>query len=176
LPSAQHHAASEQKQTERKEQKMNNRRNTNPVLRPSLALALALAIWIPAHAQSPTPAAKMTEATMMEHCQEMKEQKQKLKDDGDAQNAQITAQLSEMNSAPKDKKMNLMAAVVTHAVEQRIAMDARKAKMEDEMMMHMMEHMQMGKDSMAQCPMMKDMKDMDENSAGAHKEHQKEQK
>jgi hypothetical protein len=155
---------------------MNNRKNTNPVLRPGLALALALAIWIPARAQSPKPAAKMTEATMMAHCQEMKEQKQKLKDDGDAQNAQITAQLSEMNSAPKDKKMNLMAAVVTHAVEQRIAMDARKAKMEEEMMMHMMEHMQMGKDSMAQCPMMKDMKDMDENSAGAHKEHQKEQK
>ena len=157
---------------------MNNRTSTNPVLRPSLALALALAIWIPAHAQSPKPAEgkAMTEATMMAHCQEMKEQKQKLKDDGDAQNAQITAQLSEMNSAPKDKKMNLMAAVVTHAVEQRIAMDARKAKMEEEMMMHMMEHMQMGKDSMAQCPMMKDMKDMDENSAGAHKEHQEKQK
>lgn len=157
---------------------MNNRTSTNLVLRPSLALALALAIWSPAHAQSPKPAEgkAMTEATMMAHCQEMKEQKQKLKDDGDAQNAQITAQLSEMNSAPKDKKMNLMAAVVTHAVEQRIAMDARKAKMEEEMMMHMMEHMQMGKDSMAQCPMMKDMKDMDENSAGAHKEHQMEQK
>jgi hypothetical protein len=169
LPSAQPHAASEQKQTERKEQKMNNRKNTNPVLRPSLALALALAIWIPAHAQSPKPAAKMTEATMMEHCQEMKEQKQRLKDDGDAQNAQITAQLSEMNSAPKDKKMNLMAAVVTHAVEQRIAMDARKAKMEEEMMMHMMEHMQMGKESMSQCPMMNGMKDMDEKSAAAHK-------
>ncbi len=155
---------------------MNNRRNTNSVLHPSLALVLALAIWIPAHAQSPKPAAKMTEATMMEHCQEMKEQKQKLKDDGDAQNAQITAQLSEMNSAPKDKKMNLMAAVVTHAVEQRIAMDARKAKMEDEMMMHMMEHMQMGKDSMSQCPMMKGMKVMDESSAAAPKEHQEDHK
>jgi hypothetical protein len=41
--------------------------------------------------------------------------------------------------------------------EQRIAMDARKAKMEDEMMKHMMEHMQMGKKSMSQCPMMKGM-------------------
>ena len=83
---------------------MNNRKNKNSALSPSLALVLALAIWIPAHAQSPTPAAKMTEATMMEHCQEMKEQKQKLKDDGDAQNAQITAQLSEMNSAPEGQE------------------------------------------------------------------------
>jgi hypothetical protein len=29
--------------------------------------------------------------------------------------------------------------------------------MEDEMMKHMMEHMQMGKESMSQCPMMKGM-------------------
>jgi len=40
--------------------------------------------------------------------------------------------------------------------EQRVAMDARKAKMDEEMM----QHMQMGKDSMSQCPMMKDMKGM----------------
>jgi hypothetical protein len=42
------------------------------------------------------------------------------------------------------------------------------------MMKHMMQHMQMGKESLAQCPMMKDMegmKDMDEKSADAHKEH-----
>jgi hypothetical protein len=36
--------------------------------------------------------------------------------------------------------------------------------------------MQMGKESMAQCPMMKGMKGMDEKSAVAHKEHQVEQK
>ena len=72
--------------------------------------------------------------------------------------------------------MGLMAAVITHMVEQRIAMDARKAKMEEEMMKHMMEHMQMGKESMSQCPMMKGVKGMDDKSAGAHKKHQQEQK
>ncbi len=51
----------------------------------------------------------------------------------------------------------MLAAVVTSMVEKRIAMDARMAQMQQNMMQHMMQHMQMGKDSMTQCPMMKDM-------------------
>ena len=114
----------------------------------------------------------MMKGNMMERCQEMKEQKQKMKEDMKAQDAELAEQIAEMNRAPEDKKMGLMAAVLTRMVEQRIAMDARKAKMEEEMMQHMMQHMQMGKESMSQCPMMKGMKDMDEKSAGAHREHQ----
>ena len=112
----------------------------------------------------------MMEGKMKEQCQQMKEKKQKMKEDMKAQNAELTEQLSQMNSAPDDKKVGLMAAVLTHMVEQRIAMDARMAKMEEEMMQHMMQHMQMGKESMSQCPMMKGMKDMDDKSAGAYKE------
>ena len=153
---------------------MNNQTKTNLVIRSSLALALALAIWSPVEARSAEPAEgkNMTEAKMMERCQEMKEQKQKMMEAMKAQDAELTEQLTKMNSAPEDKKMSLMAAVITHMVEQRITMDARKAKMEEEMM----KHMQMGKESISQCPMMKGMKDMDEKSAGAHKEHQEEQK
>jgi hypothetical protein len=153
---------------------MNNQTKTNLVIRSSLALALALAIWSPVQARSAEPAEgkNMTEAKMMERCQEMKEQKQKMMEAMKAQDAELTEQLTKMNSAPEDKKMSLMAAVITHMVEQRITMDARKAKMEEEMM----KHMQMGKESISQCPMMKGMKDMDEKSAGAHKEHQEEQK
>ncbi|WP_304819742.1 hypothetical protein [Candidatus Binatus sp.] len=99
----------------------------------------------------------MTEAKMMERCQEMKEQKQKMQEDIKAQDAQLTEELTEMNRAPEDKKVGLMAAVVTHMGEQRIAMDARRAEMEEKMMQHMMQHMQMGKESMPQCPMMKGM-------------------
>jgi len=44
-------------------------------------------------------------------------------------------------------------------------MDARKAKMEEEMM----KHMQMGKESLSQCPMMKGLKGMDEKSGDAQK-------
>ena len=110
---------------------------------------------------------------MMERCQEMKEQKQKMMEDMKAQDAELTGQVAQMNSAPEDKKLGLIASVVTRMVEQRTAMDERMAKMQEEMMKHMMEHMQMGKESMSKCPMMKGMKGMDETSAGTHKEHQK---
>jgi mannose-6-phosphate isomerase-like protein (cupin superfamily) len=148
---------------------MKNQTNTNLVIRSSLALALALAIWFPVQARAAEPAegTNMTEAKMMERCQEMKEQKQKMMEDMKAQDVQLTEQLTKMNRAPENKKMGLMAAVITHMVEQRITMDARKAKMEEEMMQHMMQHMQMGKESMLQCPMMKGMKDMDVNSGDA---------
>ena len=147
------------------------------LIRSSLALALAVAIWSPVPARSAESAAgeKMTEAKMMEQCQEMKEQKAKMRADKKAHDAQLTEHVAKMNSAPQDKKTDLMAAVVTHMVEQRIAMDARKAKMEEEMMKHMMQHMQMGKESMAKCPMMKGMKGMDEKPAGDHKEHHQDQ-
>ena len=99
----------------------------------------------------------MSKATMMEQCQAMKEKKQSMKEDMKTQDAQLTAQLAEMNHAPKNKKVDLIAAALTNMVEQRIAMDARKAKMEEAMMQHMMEHMQMGKADMSKCPMMKGM-------------------
>ena len=157
---------------------MKNQTCTSLIIRSSLALALALAIWSPLQAQSAESmeGKSMTEAKMMEQCQEMKEHKQKMKEDMKAQDSELTKQIAKMNRASKDKKVNLMAAVITRMVEQRIAMDARKAKMEEKMMQHMMQHMQLGKESMSQCPMMKDMKDMDEKSGDAPKEHQNEHK
>jgi hypothetical protein len=153
---------------------MKNQTNTNLVIRSTFALALALAIWSPVQAQSAKPAQmkNMTEAKMMQQCQEMKEQKQKMKEDMEAQDAQLTEQLAKMNSASADKKMDLMASGLTLMAEQRIAMDARKAKMDEDMMMHMMQHMQMGKESMSQCPMMKGMKGMDKKSGDAQKEQE----
>ncbi len=123
----------------------------------SLGFVLVLAIWCPLHAQTPEPAQgkAMTKATMMEHCRGMKAHKQKLAEDIEAQDAQLTQRLAEMNRAPDDRKTGLMASIITQMAEQRMALDARKAKMEDEMMRHMMEHMQMGKESMAECPVMK---------------------
>ena len=153
---------------------MKSQTHTNPVIRSSLALALALAIWSPVQARSADPAErKMMDATMimetnmMQRCQALKEQKEKMMADRKAQDAELTEQLAKMNRAPVDKKMDLMAAVITPMVEQRITMDARKAKMEEEMMKHMMQHMQIGKESISQCPM---MKGMDEKSGDAPKE------
>lgn len=158
---------------------------TNLVIRPSLVLALALAIGNlsacaenrsdagpAAMSQSAGPAGgkMMMDDKMMERCREMMQQKQKMMDDMKAQDTQLTEQVAKMNSAPKDKKMRLMAAVITRMVEQRTEMHVRMEKMQEKMMQHMMEHMQMGKDSMAPCPMMKGMKDMDEKSMDTKKD------
>ena len=115
----------------------------------------------------------MMEDKMMERCQAMKEQKETMAADMKARDAELTAQVVKMNRAPEDNKLDLTAAAVTQMVEQRTAMNARMAKMQDEMMKHMMQHMQMGKASMAQCPM---MKGMDDKSADAHKGHHTAQK
>jgi hypothetical protein len=121
----------------------------------------------------------MMEGKMMERCQDMMKQRHKLHEEVKAQDAQLTEEVAAMNNASDDKKVGLVAAVVTHMVEQRTAMNARMGKMQDDMMSHMMQHMQMGKDSMSQCPMMKGMKGMkgmDDKSADGHKEHHEEAK
>jgi len=158
---------------------MKKQTKTNPLIRTSLGLALAIASWLPTAATAEDELVKPIkggEHQMMQLCQAMKEQKQEMKEDMKAQDAELTEQVAKMNRAPQDKRADLMAAVVTQMVEQRIAMDARKAKLEEEKMEHMMEHMQMGKESMALCPMMKGMKGVDKKSADAHKGHQTELK
>ncbi|MEO6993625.1 MAG: hypothetical protein ABI273_08345 [Lacunisphaera sp.] len=73
-----------------------------------------------------------------------------------------------MNSAPEAQKPALTAKVVTRMVEQQSAMHTKQEAMQTKMMQHMMRHMEMGKESMAECPMMKDMNATDEKSEDAH--------
>jgi hypothetical protein len=168
---------------------MKNQTHRNLLVRSSLALALALVIWSPVQAQAAEPAkgkmmmegrkmdGKMMEGKMMERCEEMKEQRGKMMAEMKTQEAELTAQVAKMNSAPDNRKLGQMAAVVTRMAEQRTAMNARMETMHSGMMGHMMQHMEMGKkDTMAQCPMMKGMGAMDEKSDGAHKMHRKERK
>ena len=148
-----------------------------PPMLSCLGLALALAICAPLQLKSAEPVeTKMMDGKMMEKCQHMMEQKEKMSADTKAQDAALAEQVAQMNTAGADKKPELMAVIVTQLVEQRATMHVEKAKMEQRMMKHMMQHMQMGKASMSQCPMMKGMHDMDDMSDDAHKEHQKEQK
>ena len=149
---------------------MKHQTNTHLVICSSLTLALALAIWFPVPSQSAEPAKgkMMMDDKMMERCQAMKEQKETMMAEMKAQDAELTAQVAKMNSAPEDKKLDLIAAVVTRMVEQRTAMNVRMAKMQEEMM----QHMQMGKESMSQCPMMKGMKGMDEKPGAGQEEQQ----
>jgi len=155
---------------------MNKRTNASLVILSGLTLAVAIWSLVQAQPVEPTQGKMMMEGKMMERCQEMKEQKQKIMANMKAQDAELTEQVARMNSAPEDKTLGLIAAVVTRMVAQGTAMNARMAKMQEEMMKHMMEHMQMGKESMLQCPMMKEIKGMDETSTGAHKEHQEDLK
>ena len=73
---------------------------------------------------------------MMAECDAMKRQKQTLADDLNAQNSLLTTEVDRMNRAGTGLKTTLMATLLTHMVEQRVTMDARKAAMDDEMMKH----------------------------------------
>ncbi len=143
---------------------------SNLILRSSLGLALALAIFSPVHAEPAKDKAPMADMKM-EDCNAMMEKKQEMMEKMKAQDAELSEQAAKMNSAPADEKTGLMAAILTQLVGQRMARDEAKAKMEEKMMKHMMQHMEMGKESMAKCPMMKDMKGMDDKPGDAHKEH-----
>jgi hypothetical protein len=156
---------------------MSIKTNTN-LVRSLIALTLALAIWSPVQMQAADPAAgkMMTEGKMKECCQAMKAQREKLMAEMKAEDAELAVQVTAMNSAPDDKKLTLLAAIVTHMVEQRSAMNARMEKMQGQMMGHMMQHMQMGKESMSQCPMMEGMKNMDEKSPTSPEDHHDQQK
>ena len=96
-------------------------------------------------------------SVMKEHCQQMMEQKAKMKEEMKAQETQLTEQVTAMNRAPDDKKLALVAALLTTMLEQRVAMTARHEKMEMDMMDHMKQHADMGKGSMNTCPMMTGM-------------------
>ena len=150
---------------------MKTRTTKNLILRSSMALAVMATILTPVSAWSAEPAegkAMKMDGKMMEKCEEMKKEKQKMQAEMKAQDAELTDAIAAMNSAAQDKKLDLMAGVVTQLVEQRTAMHVKKAKMQEKMMKHMMGHMEMGKESMSKCPM---MKDMNEKSDGVHGEH-----
>jgi len=129
------------------------------ITRSGIALALALAIWSPAPLQAaePTMGKTMAGDKMMDCCKSMKDQQQKMMAEMKADDVELTAQIAKMNSAPKDKKVDLLATVVTRMAEQRVAANARMEKMHEAMAEHMMKHIQMDKGCMSEHPMMKGM-------------------
>ena len=106
--------------------------HTNLVIRTSLAFALAIIIWSPAHAQNAEPATgkTMMDGKMMERCQEMQTQKKNMLAEMKAQDAALSEQVAKMNRASSDKKTELMAVILTRLVEQRAAMHAHMEKMQ----------------------------------------------
>ena len=147
--------------------------STNIFIRPFFAVAVALACVMTTQnvkAAEPTNGGAMTAGTMLEQCKEMQAHKKQMMADTKSEDTALSEQVAQMNSAADNKKVALLAALVTRMAEQRIAKHAHMATMDDKMMKHMMQHMQMGKDSMQACPMMKEMsmnemKGMDDKSA-----------
>ena len=129
-------------------------------VRLSLITALFVCSLLPSFAAENVDGSDLSKTALMERCQAMQREHQKMTEDMKAQDADLNKRVMQMNAAPDDKKLALATEVITHLVEQRASMAPRIEKMQAMMLPHMMEHMQMGTASMAQCPMMKNMKDM----------------
>ncbi len=128
-------------------------------LRSSLIVAFGLAFWCPtfAHAAEPVADTSAAEAKMQQSCQHMMQQRTMMQQETKAEDAATTNECAQMNAAPEEKKIGLLAIIVTHMNEHQCAMHARSEKIEDQTAQHMMCHMQMGKESMSSCPMMQGM-------------------
>jgi hypothetical protein len=136
---------------------MIDRSSIRLVVRSSVLLALALALWSPIQARSaePAPGQKMMKGKMPEHCQQMVEERRKMRDERRAEDAKLREQLVKMNKAFDGEKVDLMAAIVTQLVEQRISRNEHR----EEMHKGIMHRMHMGKAGMSKCPMMDRMQD-----------------
>jgi hypothetical protein len=96
-------------------------------------------------------------ADMAAKCQAMMAGQEKMMTEVKAADARLDDLVVKMNAASGMEKASATAAVVNEMVTQRRTMRDGMMKMQHGMMVHMMEHMQAGKDSMAMCPMMKQM-------------------
>lgn len=114
---------------------MKNQTNAKLAIRSSLALILAVAIWPPALVRSAEPeVGMMTETNMMPRAGAMKEQRQKMMAELKAQDEKLNTQIKEMNRAPADKKLDLMAVIVTLMADQRTARNAHMGMIQPAMM------------------------------------------
>lgn len=104
-----------------------------------------------------TPAVKVMESPMMKACQEMQDRREKMMAEMKAQDAALAAEVAKMNAAPADKKVDLLAALVTRMIQQQTAVHARMENMHEEMMEHMMRHAEGGQSTKGS-PMMMEMK------------------
>jgi len=123
------------------------------------------------------------ESTKVQSCQEIQQQKKTMNDDINLQNKVLSEQITTMNLAPKDQKMELMAGVITNLLRQRMVVDARRAQMEEKMMAHLMAHLSphLSSDNraMIHCPMMTDKIDIKSEpikSGATHNEPREENK
>ena len=138
---------------------MSMKRITTAVMAACAAVLISAASGLAAQApHEHAAAAKAKPAPAMEaKCQAMMAEHEKMMADMKAADQRLDDLVATMNTASGGEKMAATATVVTEKVTQDRAMRDGMMKMQHDMMGHMMEHMQAGKDSMASCPMMKQM-------------------
>ncbi len=148
---------------------MKNRYKSNLLLRSSLVLVLAAGFWSPVQVRSAAHAdgmmmggQMMPETNRMPRSESMQEQRSKMTADLNAQDVQLAGLIYEMNHAAADKKLELMADIVTRMASQRTNMNARME------MMHgaMVKNIQRDQENMSSGPM---TPGMDTNSMGDEK-------
>jgi hypothetical protein len=153
---------------------MKNHMNTKLVMGSILTLVLALAVWSPSLHSAEHPSEHPSAKAAVKSCQAMTAEKQKLMADLKAQDAELTKQVARMNSAPANRKVDRMAAIITRMVTQRTVMNARQGTLQEGMMQHMVQHIQMGKESLSQCgAMCADPKPASRREHPDHPEHPK---
>jgi len=122
--------------------------NQSISVRTGLALAMTLAFCVPVLAQNtdqPMPKAMKMDHPKMDHHKMMMDQCKGMMDEMKSQDAELADQITKMNNASKDDKVDLMAAILTQMAKQRAAMNEKMANMH----MEMMKNMQMTKPSAA---------------------------
>ncbi len=108
----------------------------------------------------------MMSGNMGDHCKQMMAMHTQMMADMKAMDSSLDQKVAAMNGAKGNAKVDAMAAVINEMATHRTQMRARMSGMQDHTMAHMGEHMtQSGsaaamKQSMADCPMMQDMKGM----------------
>ncbi len=136
---------------------------------PVLALAAALTASGALAQQTQPKAGKapaksgMMSGNMGDQCKQMMAMHTQMMADMKAMDSSLNQKVAAMNAAKGNAKVDAMAAVINEMATQRTQMMSKMSGMQDQMMAHMREHMaQSGsaamKQSMAQCPMMKGMK------------------
>ena len=126
-------------------------------------VALAVPVVVAQAPQEHKTAATATtkaKAAMTAKCQAMMAEHEKMMAETKAADQRLDALVATMNAASGTAKADATSAVVSEQVTQRRTMRDGMMKMHHDGMGHMMEHMQAGKDSMAMCPMMKQMGDV----------------
>jgi hypothetical protein len=119
---------------------MTTQPQTTFLFRSSLALIIALALGASAIGQpaDTTDGKPLLQAQAPRADEGMARQRHQMMEDMRAQDIELTKAVVKMNGAPKDKKLALMADIITQMVKQRADTNSRMEEMQEQVMHYML--------------------------------------